>query len=173
MEVSFVRSQGSKDRIYVRRTNGTEVSWVFSSFGNYIPHDLAHLVVEAAFGLRQGFWGRVDAGVDPGRVNADANRLGGPDKFAAYGPDQVELMVAEFLANTRWGDSDLPDENLSAEILRNCPMLTPFTTERIAQVRRTLDSLCGRWIELVPKGAIRVQVDFGDLERSFFELSRL
>jgi hypothetical protein len=72
MQVSFVRSHGARDRIYVRRTNGTEVSWVFPSFGNYVPHDLVHLVVEAAFGLRQGFWGRVDDGVDPARVNADA-----------------------------------------------------------------------------------------------------
>jgi hypothetical protein len=41
------------------------------------------MVVEAAFGLRSGFWGRVDAGVDPGRLNAMANKLGGKDKYAA------------------------------------------------------------------------------------------
>src|SRR5215470_13391580 len=137
MEVSFVRSQGQRDRIYVRRTNGTEVSWVFPTFGNYIPHDLVHLVVEAAFGLRQGFWGRVDAGVDPARINAEANRMGGANKYAAYGPDQVELMIAEMLAATRWGDSTLSDEDLLAELLQKLPKLSPVNTERIAAVRRT------------------------------------
>src|SRR5258705_10073128 len=111
MEVSFVRTQGSPDRMYVRRTNGTEVSWSFPTFGSYIPHDLVHLVVEAAFNLRNGFWGRVDVGVDVARINADANRIGGPDKYAAYGSDQVDLMIAEMLAATRWGDSSLSDKD--------------------------------------------------------------
>src|SRR5262245_2973966 len=109
MEVSFVRTQGERDRIYVRRTNGTEVSWVFSSYGDYDPHDLVHLVVESAFGVRNGCWGRVDGGVDPGRINAEANRMGGANKYAEYVTDQVELMVAEILAGIRWGDSSLSD----------------------------------------------------------------
>src|SRR5436190_3481521 len=171
MEVSFVRTLGERDRIYVRRTNGTEVSWVSPSYRNYIPHDMVHLVVEAAFGLRQGFWGRVDSGVDPARVTADANRMGGANKFAAYGPDQVELMIAELLANTRWGDSTLSDEDLLADLLQKCPKLAPVNAERIAAVRRTLDSLCARWMEIFPKGAVKVQVDLGDLEKSFQALA--
>jgi len=154
----------------VRRTNGTEVSWVFPTFGNYIPHDLVHLVVEAAFGLRQGFWGRVDAGVDPARINEEANRIGGANKYAAYGADQVELIIAEILAATRWGDSTLSDEALLAELLQKCPKLAPVNTERIAAVRETLDSLCRRWMEIFPKGAVKVQLDFGDLEKSFQSL---
>src|SRR5262249_5090628 len=139
MEVSFVRTQGNPDRIYVRRTNGAEVSWSFPTFGSYVPHDLVHLVVEAAFGLRNGFWGRVDAGVDVARINADANRQGGPDKYAKFGADQVDLIAAEILAGTRWGDSSLSDADLLAEILRKDPKLAPCTTERIDLVRRTLD----------------------------------
>src|SRR5262249_5593576 len=119
MEIAFVRTQGQADRMYVRRTDGTEVSWSFPTFGNYIPHDLVHLVVESAFGLKNGFWGRVDAGVDVARINAEANRIGGANKYAKYGPDQADLFVAEMLAATRWGDSTLSDSDLLAGILRS------------------------------------------------------
>src|SRR5262245_317246 len=152
MEISFVRTQGQRDRVYVRRTNGTEVSWVFPTFGNYIPHDLVHLVVETAFGLKNGFWGRVDAGVDVTRINADANRLGGPNKYAAFGQNQEDLFLAEALAATRWGDSRLLDEELAAEITRTCNALAPIPRERVARIRKVLDGLCGIWINLIPKG---------------------
>ncbi len=46
MQVSFVRTAGARDRIYVRRTSGSEVSWEFPSYGDELPHDLVHLVVE-------------------------------------------------------------------------------------------------------------------------------
>src|SRR5262249_43746855 len=140
------------------------------TFNNYIPHDLVHLVVEAAFGLRHGFWGRVDDGVDPARVNAEANRMGGANKYAAYGADQVELMTAEVLAATQWGDSSLSDGDILGELLRKCPKLSPVSVERIADVRSTLDSLCMRWIELGSKGALRLDVDFADLGKSFRSL---
>jgi len=51
-----------------------------ASYGDGLPHDLAHLVVESAFGLRGGFWGRVDDGADPQAINAEANGKGGRDK---------------------------------------------------------------------------------------------
>ena len=171
MEISFVRTQGQHDRVYVRRTNGTEVSWSFPTFGSYIPHDLVHLVVEAAFGLRQGFWGRVDAGVDVARINADANRMGGANKYAAFGADQVDLYVAEVLAATRWADSSLSDAELLAGILQSYPKLAPAAVERINLVRRTLDGLCARWITFIPKGALKVQFDPADPEGSFQQLA--
>ena len=67
LRASFVRVAGQRDRIYVLRSDGSEVSWVFPTYGDMVPHDLVHVVVESAFGLKNGFWGRVDAGVDPAR----------------------------------------------------------------------------------------------------------
>ncbi|EYF03497.1 hypothetical protein [Chondromyces apiculatus] len=74
LEASFVRVQGQHDRIYVHRGDGSEVSWTFPSAGHFLPHDLFHLVAEGAFGLRHGFWGRVGDGIDPARINDEANR---------------------------------------------------------------------------------------------------
>src|SRR5262245_15116764 len=64
LKAAFVRTVGERDRVYVTRSDGSQVSWAFPSYGGALPHDLVHLVVESAFGLSQGFWGRVDAGAD-------------------------------------------------------------------------------------------------------------
>jgi hypothetical protein len=74
LQASFLRVPGQRDRIHVRRSDGSETSWVFPSYGTLLPHDLVHLVVESAFGLRRGFWGLVDGGADPARINEEANR---------------------------------------------------------------------------------------------------
>lgn len=102
LRASFVRTIGERDRIYVVRSDGSQVDWAFPSYGDALPHDLIHLVVEAAFGLAQGFWGRVDAGADPGAIMADANRRGGRDKYLGFGTDRSELQLAEVLANPGW-----------------------------------------------------------------------
>jgi hypothetical protein len=173
MEISFVRTQGSPDRVYARRTGGGQVSWAFPSYGGQVPHDLVHLLVETAFGLKNGFWGRVDAGVDVARLNADANRKGGPGKYAGFGPDQAELYIAEFLAGTRWRDAELTNVQLAAALARMLPRLAPVSTDRILSIRSTLDRLCARWAALVPKGTLEARFDPADLEKSFSELGRV
>ncbi len=94
LRIRFVRTAGQPDRIYVRRSNGSEVSWSFPTYGSQLPHDLVHLIVESEFQIRDGFWGRVDSGIDPSRVNAEANRIGGKDKYAGFGEDLRGLYLA-------------------------------------------------------------------------------
>jgi hypothetical protein len=69
LEASFVRRRGSRDRVYVTRSDGTTTGWDFPSYGDGLPHDLCHLVVEEALGLSEGFWGLVDRHVEVGLVN--------------------------------------------------------------------------------------------------------
>jgi hypothetical protein len=57
LEVSFVRRRGKRDRVYVHRSDGTSTGWDFPSYGDGLPHDLCHLVVEDELGLPDGFWG--------------------------------------------------------------------------------------------------------------------
>lgn len=176
MEVSFVRVRGQRDRIYVRRTDGSEVSWVFPTYGDELPHDLIHLVVEAAFGVRQGFWGRVDAGVDPARANDEANRTGGPDKYRGFGDDRREILLAEGLAGGRWLDRELSDEGRREGIAESCEKLgiklpDAVTLERMEQVRAVLGRLRQEWRAIEAKGTIKLQFDARDLERSFAEIT--
>src|SRR5215471_13787068 len=178
MKIAFVRTEGMPDRVYVTRTDGTETSWSFPTFGSYVPHDLVHLVVETAFGLGQGFWGRVDAGVDVARVNAEANRKGGINKYAKFGTDRSELYISEILAATRWADGTLTDEELMRSIGETCSnqsLSIPhnLSTASVHQVRDTLDILCGRWIELLQKGALNLHLDPANLESSFKSLGEI
>jgi hypothetical protein len=63
MQVSFVRHRGRRDHVHVVRTDGSSADWEFPSYGNDLPHDLCHLVVEDALGIAEGFWGLVDEGI--------------------------------------------------------------------------------------------------------------
>ena len=75
MEVAFVRRRGSRDRVYVTRGDGTSTGWDFPSYGDWLPHDLCHLVVEEELRLKDGFWGLVDRGVEVGLVNNQATLI--------------------------------------------------------------------------------------------------
>jgi hypothetical protein len=155
-----VRTAGERDRIYVTRSDGSEASWVFPTYGDALPHDLVHLVVESAFGLTQGFWGRVDGGADPAAITAEANRKGGKDKYAGFGPDRRELLLAEALANAPWSE----DPERILEQLRQVYAAAEspadvLSRERVDEVRSTLADLGRRWREMRPKGAIDLSFD--------------
>jgi len=157
LKASFVRTVGERDRIYVTRTDGTTATWAFPTYGEALPHDLVHLVVESAFGLADGFWGRVDAGVDPARVMAEANRRGGAQKYAALGADQAGLMRAEALANARWlepaaaGERRRQVEAACAAAGVAAPVAADATFDDVPLV---LAALTARWRGLGPKGAL-------------------
>src|SRR5204862_1804076 len=116
---------------------------------------------EEMFGLREGFWGRVDRGVDPARINADANRVGGANKYAGFGADLRELLLAEALANLSWGIVDVSDEERLRSLAVECakigiempPVVTPAALDR---VRHRLVELAAQWRALVPKGTLEL-----------------
>ena len=177
LNASFVRRAGERDRIYVTRSDGSEVSWVFPTYGDVPPHDMIHLIVESAFGLAQGFWARVDAGADPGVITAQANRMGGRNKYAAFGDDLSGLALAEALANPGWLMAESSVDDLHNQIAAACreASLTPpvlLSTERTAQVRAVLMHLAKRWKGLYPKGAIQLQFDTTSPVRSFEQFFR-
>jgi hypothetical protein len=172
LKASFVRTVGERDRIYVVRSDGSEVNWAFPTYGDALPHDLVHLVVEAAFGLAQGFWGRVDAGLDPGAVMAEANRKGGINKHAAFGTASSELQLAEALANPGWLVEEPSTAALHERIIAACRELglsVPdlLSAERVDQVRVILKKLVSRWRGLTPKGTLTLAFDAQDASRGF------
>jgi hypothetical protein len=149
VEVTFVRTVGAPDRMYVRRGDGSEVSWSFPTYGDELPHDLVHLVVEAAFGVRDGIWAAIDEGVDMGRANAQANRAGGKDKYRGTGLDRPGVLRSETLANVGWRTRD--DEEIAAAL--NAP------TGHVTAARALFDELGQKWLALVPKGSLRLAFD--------------
>lgn len=170
LRATFVRTAGEGDRIYVTRSNGSEVNWSFPTYGNGLPHDLVHLVVEACLGLRSGFWGRVDAGADPRLINAEANRTGGKEKYAAFGREQTELHIAEALAGAAWWPEGTTHEQLEESVATQCRRLgvpvPDLSPEHAARIRSTLARLARRWGALLPKGSLSVTFRTDRLEES-------
>ncbi|ONH54706.1 hypothetical protein CcI49_30645 [Frankia sp. CcI49] len=62
LTVSFTRRRGRADQVHVTRGDTTTTGWEFPSYGDALPHDLVHLVVEEGLDLTDGFWGLIDQG---------------------------------------------------------------------------------------------------------------
>jgi hypothetical protein len=142
MRVSFVRTVGATDRVYVVRDDGSEASWSFPTYGDELPHDLVHLVVESALGIR-GVWAHVAAGADLVAINAKG----------AYEALGGEILRAEAAANAYWTRAELAPtaEDLVTQLA--AAQIT-ITAETAATIRERLLALRDRWRTLVPRGAI-------------------
>lgn len=136
--------------MYVTREDGTSTSWDFPSYGDGLPHDLCHLVVEGELGLADGFWGLVDSGVDVGLVDNQATLVHGSRPLAEQaGFDLSGLLEAEAVvaalagpATAVGGIDELP---VSAE------------PEAINVIRDRLRQLSEQWRRLDDGAAIRLQ----------------
>ena len=156
MRITFVRTVGARDRIYVVRDDASETSWEFPSYGDGLPHDLVHLIVERRFGVTGGVWGRVSAGADLARINAAANMAGGKDKYRELGD---EVVLAEALANVPWTSPELAPDAAALlaqmkEMAGARPLPAGVTLDAIDEVRDELFALREKWRALVPKGAL-------------------
>jgi hypothetical protein len=164
MEVSFVRHRERRDRVYVTRHDGSETAWDFPSYGEGLPHDLCHLVVEEELGMADGFWGFVDRGVDVELIDNQATLVrDGTPLVQEPGVDFTGLMAAEeavaMLSPTGLrarqvgalavmhldaSSSDVPDiATLGSELGFALPPGT--SDEAIASVRRRLVDLAEQW----------------------------
>jgi hypothetical protein len=158
VRVTFVRTLGKHDRVYVKRTNGSESSWSFPSYGDALPHDLVHLVCEIELGVRDGIYGRVAAGADLREINQKANRKGGKDKYRALGRDLEGVLWSEALAAAPWdrGDDEVRDE-LVALARRMGGGVRAVTKEDIHRVREALAEMRARWRRLSDRESIVVE----------------
>ncbi|HEY5274763.1 MAG TPA: hypothetical protein VIJ34_16245 [Acidimicrobiales bacterium] len=99
---SFVRQRGSRDHIFVRRSDGSSCAWAFPTYGDRLPHDLCHLVIEAMLGIADGFWGLVDEGMevqlidDQATLGKDGRPLAGRGDVDLSGLVRAEEAVALF-----------------------------------------------------------------------------
>lgn len=136
--------------MYVTRKDGTSTSWDFPSYGDGLPHDLCHLVVESELGLTDGFWGLVDQGVDVGLVNNQATLMRGSRPLAEQaGFDLSGLLEAEAavaaLAGPANGVGDLDERPVGPE------------PEAINTIRDRLRQLSAHWRKLDDGTAMTLQ----------------
>jgi hypothetical protein len=175
LEATFVRRRGSRDRVYVTRGDGTSTGWDFPSYGDGLPHDLCHLVVEDGLGLSEGFWGLVDRHVEVGVVNNQATLMGDGKPLVEHpgvdfsGLVQAEQAVAVLcspvidvdqihgVAVARLGPpplSTLPVGEITERLGFNLP--ESATSAAVTAIHDRLRELGQRWRGLDDGGSIRL-----------------
>jgi len=145
LKVSFVRRRGQRDHVYVTREDGSQLDWVFPTYGDHLPHDLCHLVVEDELGMTEGFWGLIDAGVDVGLVDNEATLLRDGHPLVEH-PDAdfhglVEAEAAVATLGSPMAEVTQPDG---------------VGPETVARLQERLAELAARWRDLPDATAIEL-----------------
>jgi hypothetical protein len=64
VQISIVKAAGRAHRAVAVRDDGVAVQFAVADYGDRLPHDLVHYLVESTLGLEWGFWGLVAAGAE-------------------------------------------------------------------------------------------------------------
>ncbi len=138
--------------MYVTRGDGTSTGWDFPSYGDWLPHDLCHLVVEEELRLKDGFWGLIDRGVEVRLVNNEATLIRDGKRLVAHPEvDLTGLMEAEAAVAALSGPAATQAAGL--------PVATP--PEAVATIRCRLGTLAAQWRVLDDGGAITLRFSRG------------
>jgi hypothetical protein len=174
------RATGERERMWVTRSDGTTDQVPIN-----MVHDLPHLIVESAFGLRFGFWGLIDAGAfareiqasqarEPKRVKAGRSGVlmgrarQSPlaaeeiDSFVAQHED--ELIAAKALTNAFRGPGHETSvairKRLGAPAQQNAIVREKLATlddATIERIRRDLSDADRAWWSVPPGGKIELR----------------
>ena len=154
------------DRIHIRRDDGSVAETRFPKKGPF-PHDLVHVVVEDALGLRGAFWGLVDGGRHPEDIQALADSLGHASAAKAHAPDPaiveliqaerlVECFEAEIWAEIWGGPADLASLRSVADAAfaqSQVPRLR-LSDAAVADIRARLAAFRAEWAALPLQGTL-------------------
>jgi hypothetical protein len=166
LQVSFVRHRQRRDRVYVTRHDGSSTAWDFPSYGDRLPHDLCHLVVEEELGIVDGFWGLVDQGVEVELVDNQATLVrDGSPLVVQPGVDFSDLVGAEeavaLLAPTGIVTEQVGavtvarlDASSTSAADRGLGLPDGASPDAVASVRRRLRDLGEQWRRLEDGEAI-------------------
>lgn len=171
LTVSFVRHHGKRDHVYVTRENGTTCDWAFPTYGDQLPHDLCHLVVEEMLGIPNGFWSLVEQGMEVRLINnqgtlvKEGRSLSGDSAFDFSGLVRAEEAVAllapigmrfEQAGALVVARRSTGGTTTSADAASNLGFTLPpgCSTEVVNATRERLRELTERWRSLDDGGAI-------------------
>ena len=174
---AFVRRRGQRDHVYVTRADGSECDWAFPSYGDHLPHDLCHLVIEDCLQIVKGFWGLVEQGMEvvlvdnhvtlisngrplSAQPNVDlADLRQAEEAVALLGPTAMQFDQAGAIAVARLAEADR-ETRLAPGIRSALGSALGFTLpsgvseKDIVAAQTQLHDLAGRWRELADGEAI-------------------
>lgn len=129
--------------------------WAFPTYGDGLPHDLCHLVVEDELGLLDGFWGLVDQQVEVGLVDnqatlmRDGRPLADQPGVDLSGLTQAEAAVAALGSPMRLVEPDELDGGRA-----RAELAVGATPEAARRISARLEALARAWRSLEDGGAI-------------------
>jgi hypothetical protein len=161
MEITFTRTGERTYTTIVARDDGVILRVPSFDRPAWLPHDLAHYVVEHALGLRRGFWGCVAAGVIfPGMTVVSgrqpphaAARSQAIRREAGQHGTEAEVLVGIFvgIVQERLDPRGIAARARIAGAWRNPrqPAQEPLHTEVVHQICTALREAQQQWCELV------------------------
>lgn len=150
------------DEIRILRKDGSAAATRFPKKGPF-PHDLVHVVVEEALGLRHAFWGMISDGRHPEEIGALASALGHSSAAKAHEPDpsiieliQAERLVECFEAEIWGGPASLEDLQSVADAAFSASLVPriALSPESVAAIRMRLSALRSEWDALPASGTL-------------------
>jgi hypothetical protein len=103
LTVEFVKITDRSCLARARRLDGAAIETTAAARGG-LPHDLEHLVVEAALDCGNGYWGRVWRGADVRAMAVLLDPRRRPPAEAIVSRDRITAAVIElFEARQEWG----------------------------------------------------------------------
>lgn len=158
MRIAITKGE-TADSIETLRGDGSVVRTRFPHKGP-IPHDAVHFFVESGLGIRDAFWGLVEAGKHPEEVQDLAKAAGHASASRATAPDphfvpviQAERIVECFEADL-WGGGSGPDM-IRAMVRGGCEQSLvpdfPLSDGAIEAVRKSVREFRETW-EALPSG---------------------
>jgi hypothetical protein len=111
VRITIVKGTGRSHRAVAVRDGGGAVQFPVADYGDRLPHDLVHYLVESELGLEWGFWGLLAAGADLDTVARYGARH---RRELPHRPDPLveehadELLQAEELVAEAYPLSDEP-----------------------------------------------------------------
>ena len=166
LEIEFFKGSTRRYRSVLHRADGVEIELDGGSYNKVggaageVPHDIAHLVVEDAFGLEHGVWGVLAAGglfrgasVKAGRQRPHAARRGREILEASVEPlNQAEVLTRAVCDLAVAGTADLAALRAATGARW---WWAGATDAALAEAIRRLDAAGERWAQVRAGEALR------------------
>src|SRR5579884_2510043 len=144
MEIVCVRTGKRDNWFYVKRDDGSELSWPWPDEGLRLPHDFIHALVERHFGIADAFWDRVNAGAEIRSLH-DQSRAGHqPVRYERPGIRLAEALVGTLsTAETAgWTDKQCLEE--TRRCIDGLPQPENLSEASLGEIRAEIDAWTAR-----------------------------
>lgn len=158
MKVTFTKTDGARYSVAITHENGPElVTRQAPGYDEYMPHDLAHFLVEEQFGLRLGVFGQLAAGGEGIFAPAPQDRSGRTRRTAHRAADtgradmeRSERLVT--LCQPLWEIRSGRKPAVPAVV--DMTLATPFQVDRMMY---RFDEIAERWHALEPGESLTLE----------------